>query len=365
MSVVTPERIGSYVFKGDIGQGSFAVVKIVMHVPTSQLFACKVIRKAKLVTEALITHFENEIRIIQQLRHPGIVQLYDLLQDEHNYYLIMELCQNGELFQYIVDNQRLPELEAKYFLKQVFEALEYVHNLGIVHRDLKPENLLLTQDGKVKITDFGLSKFVNQAGLADTPCGSPCYASPEIILGGNYNGRKSDLWSVGVIAYAMVTGELPWTKLNQTQLFDQIKKGDYQIPGYVSEGCKNLIRGLMEPDPEKRFNIEQAMKHPWLCSAPPHRFKSEGRFGLSLKTLDKFFGRDTSEIKINETDMMRSCSVLGDNFENTARKIQARPQRQTARVAAQNILYRRKSLQEYTDPRTSWGQAKPSFESVS
>ncbi|OHT03682.1 CAMK family protein kinase [Tritrichomonas foetus] len=363
-SIVTPERIGPYIFRGTLGCGSFSVVKLVAEVTTNQLFACKVVPINNLYSNSpsisenspstahypysnTSSRFETEIRIIQQLRHPGIVQLYDLLKDEKYYYIITELCPNGELFQYILENQRLDELQARYFLKQILEALKYVHTLGIVHRDIKPENLLITQDGHIKINDFGFSRFVNSKGLADTPCGSPCYASPECIRGGSYDGRKSDVWSVGVVSYAMVTGELPWTKKNQLQLFDQIKNGEYNVPTYLSEPCRNFIKGMMEPDPERRMTIDQALSHPWIINTPCHRVlqQSPHLLQISLKKLDKFFGRDPSESNI-EVGLMRSCSTMMTSIEDTVREIstKARPERQTARAAAKNMLFPRRSL---------------------
>lgn len=258
----------------------------------------------------------------------------------------MELCTNGELFQYIIENGRLSELESKYFLKQILDALQYVHSLGIVHRDIKPENLLISADGQIKISDFGLSRFVNSTGLADTPCGSPCYASPECIKGGSYDGRKSDIWSVGVVAYAMVTGELPWTRKNQIQLFDQICKGDYIIPSYVSDGCRHFIHCLMEPNPEIRYSIQQALTHPWIASAPAQRvLNNETHLRISLKYLDRFFGRDQSEVMIEDPSLVRSTSVVNTSIDETLRNIGQKPkERNTARVAANNILFRKKPL---------------------
>lgn len=344
--VKTPLCINNYVFRGVVGEGSFAKVCLIQERSSNQLFACKVIPLGQLKTPSTVERFENEIRIIQQLNHPGIVQLYDLFKDENNYYIKMELCTNGELFQYIIENGRLSELESKYFLKQILDALQYVHSLGIVHRDIKPENLLISADGQIKISDFGLSRFVNSTGLADTPCGSPCYASPECIKGGSYDGRKSDIWSVGVVAYAMVTGELPWTRKNQIQLFDQICKGDYIIPSYVSDGCRHFIHCLMEPNPEIRYSIQQALTHPWIASAPAQRvLNNETHLRISLKYLDRFFGRDQSEVMIEDPSLVRSTSVVNTSIDETLRNIGQKPkERNTARVAANNILFRKKPL---------------------
>ena len=332
-----------YQVDAPIGFGSFSVVKRVTDSVTGQSYACKIIPATKLVT-ARAAAFENEVRILQQLSHPGVIRLFDLLKDDSNYYIIMELCEHGELFHYIVDNGRLSELESRYFLKQILEALRYVHNQGVVHRDIKPENILLDVDGHVKLSDFGLSRFVNAQGLADTPCGSVCYASPECVSGIQYDGRKSDIWSVGVVAYAMLTGVLPWTKQNQVQLIEQIRKADFQIPGFVSEGARDLIRKLMEPDPAKRISVEEALQHPWIASAPSHRFRSkEPKLMLSLKYVDRFFGRENSDVVIDDKVLMRSGSVsVNRNFENMLRIIVPKQQRNTSRETAKQIVFARR-----------------------
>ena len=259
-----PPSIGRYILKGEIGHGAFSTVRLCQDGETGQFYACKIIARSRLLMHNLESRFENEIRINQQLHHPGVVALYDLLKDDSNFYIIVEFCPNGELFSHVVDQGRLDESQAKIFISQVLFALQYVHSLGICHRDLKPENLLLDQYGMVKISDFGLSRFVGPNGLVSTPCGSPCYASPECVSGHPYDGRKSDIWSCGVISYAILTGQLPWTKRNQQQLFEQIKRGEYTIPSYLSDKCRSFIAGLMTVNIEYRMTIEQALHHDWL-----------------------------------------------------------------------------------------------------
>ncbi|OHS94605.1 CAMK family protein kinase [Tritrichomonas foetus] len=335
---------GVYKICGVIGCGSFSVVKLVSHIKTGEKFACKIVPISNVQLGNQTSHFETEIRIVQQLHHPGVVQLYDLIKDDRFYYIIMELCQMGELYQYIIENNRLSELEAKFFLKQIFEALQYVHNLGIVHRDLKPENLFFNEYGKIKIGDFGLSRFVNSQGLADTPCGSICYASPECICGSTYDGRKSDMWSLGVIAYAMLTGELPWTKKNQTQLFEQIKKADFLIPSYISDGPRDLINKMLDPDPERRLSVDMCLQHPWIKSAPSNRPCGNGSSSkglwISIKQVDKFFGRDDSEPIIVADELPRSYSMMKKDIDHTLKTIAPKEHNTARQLAARTIIYR-------------------------
>lgn len=289
-----PGAIGPYKFRGVIGEGAFSVVKIAMHSQTKTFYACKVIPKSVLHSQRLEERFESEIRINQQLHHPGIVEIVDLLKDENNYYVIMEYCPNGELFQHIVSQGKLTEEDAANFMRQILEALAYCHSHGIAHRDLKPENLLLDPMMRVKISDFGLSKYVGESGLVTTPCGSPCYASPECLSGSSYDARASDMWSVGVILYAMVTGNLPWTKRNRKQMFEQIQRGEYTIPTGITDECAAMIMELMARDPTKRLTVEEALEHPFMYQADQLSYGVQELTPVSLKTIDAFFERDTS-----------------------------------------------------------------------
>ena len=220
----------------------------------------------------------------------------------------MEFCPNGELFSLIVERNHLPEDEAKGFFVQILEALQYIHNNNIAHRDLKPENILLDQTGHIKISDFGLSCAIGPDGLADTPCGSPCYASPEVLSGLPYDPKPSDVWSAGVILFAMLTGQLPWTKRNQSQLFDQIRKGDYTIPDFLSEDCQNFIAGLLCVDVQQRLTIEEALQHPWLAQQPPTNEVIEIQMPVSLRHVDQFFYDDEDESPIKEINNGDSIS---------------------------------------------------------
>lgn len=307
--IYEPPRIGPYVFRGTVGEGAFSIVKLVYHEETHSYYACKIVPKSRIATPSLQARFELEIRINQQLNHPGVAHLFDFFKDEHNFYVIMEFCPNGELLQYIVDHQRLEEDEAKLFVRQILETIQYIHENNITHRDMKPENLLIDAKGNIKLTDFGLSRYIPANNLVDTPCGSPCYASPECISGRPYNGLTTDVWSTGVIVYAMVTGQLPWTKRNQAQLFAQIRKGEYKIPDFVSSNCADFIRGLLTVDPASRLTVEQAFYHPFLACVGKQFNSTEFYSDVPLKRIDQFFGREISEIDLTNIDLDKKESA--------------------------------------------------------
>lgn len=175
----------------------------------------------------------------------------------------MEYASGGELFDYIVANSRLEDKEACRFFQQIISGVEYIHKLGVVHRDLKPENLLLDSNKNIKIVDFGLSNTYKPGELLQTACGSPCYAAPEMIAGKKYIGSRVDLWSTGVILFAMVSGYLPFEDPNTADLYKKILNCEYETPEWVSDLTKDMISCILDTDPDKRYTIEDIRKHPW------------------------------------------------------------------------------------------------------
>ena len=183
--------IEDYLIKETIGKGTFSVVKLGEHLKTKQKVAIKILDKGKIKTKEDLIRIQRETKILSMLDHPNIIKTYKISETPKKYFIIMEYCEGGELFDYIVEKDRLDEYESSIFFYQLINALDYIHSKGVAHRDLKPENLLLSQKKKsIKIIDFGLSNFyeIGEKGL-ETPCGSPSYASPEIIRGEIYDGK--------------------------------------------------------------------------------------------------------------------------------------------------------------------------------
>lgn len=189
------------------------------------------------------------------MRHPCIIQLYELIETKKYLFLVMEYCPNGELFDYIVKKERLSAEESCSFYQQLISGVQYLHSLNIVHRDLKPENMLLDEQFNIKIVDFGLSNTYGVGDRLRTACGSPCYAAPEMVLGKLYEPLAIDLWSTGVILYAMLTGYLPFEDNNNSILYKKIVALDYKIPNFIDPRAKALISKLLI-GPEKRLSLE-------------------------------------------------------------------------------------------------------------
>ncbi|XP_043927349.1 hormonally up-regulated neu tumor-associated kinase [Protopterus annectens] len=269
------KRVGNYLVGcRKLGEGSFAKVREGLHIITGEKVAIKVIDKKKAKKDSYVTkNLRREGQIHQMIRHPNITQLLDILETENSYYLVMELCPGGNLMHRIYEKKRLEEQEARKYIRQLIQAVEHLHRFGVVHRDLKIENLLLDEDNNIKLIDFGLSNCAGILGYSDpfsTQCGSPAYAAPELLARNKY-GPKVDVWSIGVNMYAMLTGALPFTvePFSLRSLYQKmIDKEMNPLPNHLSAGAIHLLRCLLEPDPVKRPNIQQALQDRWLNENP-------------------------------------------------------------------------------------------------
>ena len=259
-------EINDYIFKQDIGQGNFGKVKLEVYKPTNEEFAIKIINK-KMIKLKMKNVIFKENEIITKFNHINVIYVYKIIDTPDNYYIVMEYCKKGELFDYIVKCQRIQEDEASIFFYQLINGVEYIHSQGIAHRDLKPENILLTEDKILKIIDFGLSHEFNGEDFLKTKCGSPSYASPEIITNPFYDGFKTDIWCCGIILYAMLCGYLPFdgddNENNNNTLFKNIIDCKLDFPDYVNDLGKDLIYKLLTVEPDKRITISEIKNHPF------------------------------------------------------------------------------------------------------
>ncbi|KAJ3439303.1 map/microtubule affinity-regulating kinase [Anaeramoeba flamelloides] len=187
----------------------------------------------------------REMKILQQLNHPNLILLYEIFENEQNWYLVMEYVEGGELFDFVV------------------KRIAYCHSNDIVHRDLKLENLLLTSDFKIKIIDFGLSNFTKGNVLLNTFCGSASYAAPEVLQAKEYDGLKTDVWSLGVLLYVLLVGHFPYETRNIRALVAKKISKTINYPKFISESAKDLISKMLFIDPKLRYSINQVKKHEW------------------------------------------------------------------------------------------------------
>ena len=258
---VNEMSFGDYIIKETIGKGTFSKVKLGINKITGEKVAIKILDKSKIVEKEDLDRIIREMSILTKMDHENVIKVFQIFEDPNNFLIIMEFCEGGELFNYIVKKGRLSEKEASFFFYQIISGVEYIFSKGIAHRDLKPENLLLNKNNIIKIIDFGLSNFFDGEHNLVTPCGSPCYASPEMVSGNDYNGFNIDIWATGIILFAMTCGYLPFEDPDNDKLFEQILKAHLDFPSHLSELCRDLIRKILVTDPKKRITINQIKEH--------------------------------------------------------------------------------------------------------
>ncbi|XP_055998144.1 serine/threonine-protein kinase BRSK2-like isoform X5 [Ostrea edulis] len=257
------QYVGPYKLEKTLGKGQTGLVKMGVHCATGKRVAIKIVNREKL-SESVLMKVEREIAIMKLIEHPHVLGLFDVYENKKYLYLVLEHVSGGELFDYLVKKGRLTPKEARRFFRQIISALDFCHSHNICHRDLKPENLLLDDKNNIRVADFGMASLQVEGSMLETSCGSPHYACPEVIRGEKYDGRKADVWSCGVILYALLVGALPFDDDNLRQLLEKVKKGVFHIPHFVSPDCQNLLRGMIEVNPDLRLTLEQIHKHSWV-----------------------------------------------------------------------------------------------------
>ncbi|KAM6219849.1 NUAK family SNF1-like kinase 2 isoform 2-T2 [Rhynchocyon petersi] len=261
-----------YEFLETLGKGTYGKVKKARE-SSGRLVAIKSIRKDRIKDEQDLMHIRREIEIMSSLNHPHIIAIHEgtrgkgagvlLFESSSKIVIVMEYASRGDLYDYISERQRLSERDARHFFRQIVSAVSYCHQNGVVHRDLKLENILLDANGNIKIADFGLSNQYHQDKFLQTFCGSPLYASPEIVNGKPYTGPEVDSWSLGVLLYILVHGIMPFDGNDHKTLVKQISSGAYREPPKPSDAC-GLIRWLLMVNPTRRATLEDVASHWWV-----------------------------------------------------------------------------------------------------
>ncbi|XP_061605414.1 serine/threonine-protein kinase BRSK2 isoform X3 [Phyllopteryx taeniolatus] len=286
------QYVGPYRLEKTLGKGQTGLVKLGVHCITGQKVAIKIVNREKL-SESVLMKVEREIAILKLIEHPHVLKLHDVYENNKYLYLVLEHVSGGELFDYLVKKGRLTPKEARKFFRQIISALDFCHSYSICHRDLKPENLLLDEKNNIRIADFGMASLQVGDSLLETSCGSPHYACPEVIRGEKYDGRRADVWSCGVILFALLVGALPFDHDNLRQLLEKVKSGVFHMPHFIPPDCQALLKGMIEVNPDKRLTLEAIQTHAWYQSGrnepcpeqPPPRRVCVTRV-LSLSDLD-------------------------------------------------------------------------------
>ncbi|WOK91496.1 CBL-interacting protein kinase 19-like [Canna indica] len=248
-----------------LGAGTFAKVYVARNVQNDELVAIKVLDKEAILKGGLVAHIKREIAILRRVRHPYIVELFEVMATKTKIYFVMEYVRGGELFSRVSKGRLLEDTGRRYF-QQLISAVAFCHARGVFHRDLKPENLLVDENGDLKVSDFGLSAVAEQMrgdGLFHTFCGTPAYVAPEVLSQRGYDGAKVDIWSCGVILFVLMAGHLPFYDRSIVAMYRKIYKGVFRCPRWFSEGLVDLLHRLLDVNPQTRITIPEIMQNPW------------------------------------------------------------------------------------------------------
>ncbi|XP_053474137.1 5'-AMP-activated protein kinase catalytic subunit alpha-1 [Ictalurus furcatus] len=276
-------KIGHYILGDTLGVGTFGKVKVGQHELTKHQVAVKILNRQKIRSLDVVGKIRREIQNLKLFRHPHIIKLYQVICTPTDIFMVMEYVSGGELFDYICKNGKLDEKESRRLFQQIISAVDYCHRHMVVHRDLKPENVLLDAHMNAKIADFGLSNMMSDGEFLRTSCGSPNYAAPEVISGRLYAGPEVDIWSSGVILYALLCGTLPFDDDHVPTLFKKICDGIFFTPQYLNPSVISLLKHMLQVDPMKRATIKEIREDEWFKQElPKYLFPEDASYSTTM-----------------------------------------------------------------------------------
>ena len=262
-----------------LGKGAFGKVNLGLHTLTGRLVAIKSINKEKIKNERQKKKIKQETTIMETLsKSKNIVKIFETYETKKHICIVMEYICAGDLLTYIKKRSKLTEPVAQFIFKQIILGIKYIHDNNIIHRDIKLDNILLDLDNNIKICDFGVSRTVNKDDIMFEQCGTPAYIAPEILINKGYEGFGVDIWSAGVVLYAMLSGTVPFKGNNLKELHNLIINGDYKEVKGISREAEDLIKRILEVDPNKRIKTEEILNHPWLKNLDFNFWKNQNLF---------------------------------------------------------------------------------------
>lgn len=306
--------VSFYKFGRLIGRGAFGKVNLGLHILTGRIVAIKSFNKTKLESVSARNKIYHEVNLMKNLRHNSIVKILETIETDKYILIIMENVSGGDLLSFVKKRSQLPEKTAKLIFRQLMLALKYIHSRNIIHRDIKLDNILIDLNNNIKLCDFGVGKQIHKGELLNDQCGTPAYIAPEIVRNEGYEGPPVDLWSSGVVLYAMLSGTFPFKATNIKELNRIIQQGHCPTIDKISPEAQSLISGLLESDPKKRFTIEKVLNHPWLNSG---YISEEYKYSLFTNAEVILLSKANVDYRIcNKEEMIENFTISNLNTEN-------------------------------------------------
>ena len=284
-----------------LGKGAYGKVNLCLHALTGRLVAIKSINKSKITKERQRQKIKLETLIMKTLSESNnIVKIYETYETKKHICIVMEYICAGDLLSYIKKRSKLTEIVSKFIFKQIILALQYIHNHNIVHRDIKLDNILIDLDNNVKICDFGVSKIIKKGDIMLDQCGTPAYIAPEILKDKGYEGFGVDIWSAGVVLYAMLSGTVPFKGEDLKELHKIIIDGEFKSIKNISKEANHLLKCLLEVDPKKRIKSQDILNHPWMINVDLNLFMTKNLFTKAENILLAKSNVDYTDINYKE-----------------------------------------------------------------
>ncbi|KAJ5067088.1 serine/threonine-protein kinase brsk2 [Anaeramoeba ignava] len=346
--------IGPYKLLKTLGTGTTGKVKLAINTETEKQVAIKIMPKQLIFeTEKARINAQKEIAVLKLLNHPSVLKVFDVFESDDYLFIVMEYMPGGELFDYLGNQEFISSAQSLIIFQQLIYALEYCHNHLVCHRDLKPENLLLDSFGNIKIADFGMAGLINERHLLETSCGSPHYAAPEVIEGIEYDGTKSDIWSCGVILYGLLTGKLPFDGESIKDVLLKVVDAKYTIPENLSPEKKELIKGMLEKDVNKRFTIEQIKQNEWFRSNFPTNYKPPQAIlrkkliqSVPENEINEFVVGNLSTLGFDQQHILRSLISEQPNLEKIMYTLYMRKLKKSQKTEKQQVDFQKVDSQK-------------------
>lgn len=362
--------VGPYRLTKPLGIGMFSKVMLGIDDQTNQQYAVKVMRKDVLEDMNMGRYARREAAVLKKLLHPNIVKFVEAIQSDKKLFLVMEIAQGTELLD-VVANGPLREPDARHYIRQIVNALGYIHNRGIAHRDLKPDNILVDIDTRtLKLIDFGMTALIRVNSVMRTSCGSSFYSAPEVTYpnGDGYDGVKADAWSLGIISYILLTGVHPFVDSKGDLMITMLKQGIVEYPDFLSRGSIHFLSRLLSINPWKRYSVSQVSLHPWLTGRPVQVITTASAFDdrpkLDRDTMDSDTGRFSGKRPGTFSGAQQHRTVFGrsvsDRNTNSSPSLAMR-RRSSQKTNSGSFLWFRKQNTSQNDDRKDDGDSGTLF----